>query len=63
MEYKDEIIKMIEGLEDKDLLLYLYVFIKRKIEAEWKLCLVVIFSFPKRYHTLNTQTLFCRSYL
>lgn len=34
MEYKDEIIKMIESLEDKDLLLYLYVFIKRKIEAE-----------------------------
>ena len=34
MEYKDEIIKMIEGLEDKDPLLYLYVFIKRKIEAE-----------------------------
>lgn len=34
MEYKDEIIKMIEGLEVKDLLLYLYVFIKRKIEAE-----------------------------
>nr|DAZ25785.1 MAG TPA: hypothetical protein [Caudoviricetes sp.] len=34
MEYKDEIIKMIEDLEDKDLLLYLYVFIKRKIEAE-----------------------------
>lgn len=34
MEYKEEIIKMIEGLKDKDLLLYLYVFIKRKIEAE-----------------------------
>lgn len=34
MEYKDEIIKMIEGLEDKGLLLYLYVFIKGKIEAE-----------------------------
>lgn len=34
MEYKEEIIKMIEGLEDKDLLLHLYVFIKRKIEAE-----------------------------
>ena len=34
MEYKEEIIKMIEGLEDKDLLLYLYVFFKRKIEAE-----------------------------
>lgn len=34
MEYKDEIIKMIEDLEDKDLLLYFYVFIKRKIEAE-----------------------------
>lgn len=34
MEYKEEIIKMIEGLEDKDLLLYLYVFIKRKIEEE-----------------------------
>lgn len=34
MEYKEEIIKMIEDLEDKDLLLYLYVFIKRKIEAE-----------------------------
>ena len=34
MEYKDEIIKMIEDVEDKDLLLYLYVFIKRKIEAE-----------------------------
>lgn len=34
MEYKEEIIKMIEGLEDKDLLLYLYVFIKRKVEAE-----------------------------
>nr|DAZ79607.1 MAG TPA: hypothetical protein [Caudoviricetes sp.] len=34
MEYKDEIIKMIENVEDKDLLLYLYVFIKRKIEAE-----------------------------
>lgn len=34
MGYKEEIIKMIEGLEDKDLLLYLYVFIKRKIEAE-----------------------------
>ena len=34
MGYKDEIIKMIEGLEDKDLLLYLYVFIKRKMEAE-----------------------------
>ena len=34
MEYKDEIIKMIEKVEDKDLLLYLYVFIKRKIEAE-----------------------------
>lgn len=34
MEYKEKIIKMIEGLEDKDLLLYLYVFIKRKIEAE-----------------------------
>nr|DAX73027.1 MAG TPA: hypothetical protein [Caudoviricetes sp.] len=34
MEYKDEIIKMIESVEDKDLLLYLYVFIKRKIEAE-----------------------------
>jgi hypothetical protein len=34
MEYKEEIIKMIEGLEDKDLLLYLYVFVKRKIEAE-----------------------------
>ena len=28
MEYKDEIIKMIEGLEDKALLLYLYIFIK-----------------------------------
>lgn len=34
MGYKEEIIKMIEDLEDKDLLLYLYVFIKRKIEAE-----------------------------
>nr|DAH29705.1 MAG TPA: hypothetical protein [Caudoviricetes sp.] len=34
MEYKDEIIKLIENMEDKDLLLYLYVFIKRKIEAE-----------------------------
>ena len=34
MEYKDEIIKMIEGLEDKDLLLYLCIFIKGKIEAE-----------------------------
>ena len=34
MEYKDEIIKMIENVEDKDLLLYLYIFIKRKIEAE-----------------------------
>lgn len=34
MGYKDEIIKMIENVEDKDLLLYLYVFIKRKIEAE-----------------------------
>lgn len=34
MKYKDEIIKMIENVEDKDLLLYLYVFIKRKIEAE-----------------------------
>ena len=34
MEYKDEIIKMIENVEDRDLLLYLYVFIKRKIEAE-----------------------------
>lgn len=34
MEYKDEIIKMIESVEDKDLLLYLYVFVKRKIEAE-----------------------------
>lgn len=34
MEYKDEIIKMIENVEDEDLLLYLYVFIKRKIEAE-----------------------------
>lgn len=34
MEYKDEIIKMIENVEDKDLLLYLYVFIKRKVEAE-----------------------------
>ena len=34
MEYKEKIIKMIEDLEDKDLLLYLYVFIKRKIEAE-----------------------------
>lgn len=34
MEYKEEIIKMIENVEDKDLLLYLYVFIKRKIEAE-----------------------------
>lgn len=34
MEYKDEIIKMIENVEDKDLLLYLYVFIKRKTEAE-----------------------------
>jgi hypothetical protein len=34
MEYKDEIIKMIEGLEDKDLLLHLYIFIKGKIEAE-----------------------------
>lgn len=34
MEYKEEIIKMIEGLEDKDLLLYLYIFIKGKIEAE-----------------------------
>lgn len=34
MEYKDEIIKMIEGLEDKDLLLYLHIFIKGKIEAE-----------------------------
>ena len=34
MEYKDEIIKMIENVEDKGLLLYLYVFIKRKIEAE-----------------------------
>lgn len=34
MEYKDEIIKMIKGLEDKDLLLYLYIFIKGKIEAE-----------------------------
>lgn len=34
MEYKDEIIKIIENVEDKDLLLYLYVFIKRKIEAE-----------------------------
>lgn len=30
MEYKDEIIKMIENVEDKDLLLYLYVFIKGK---------------------------------
>lgn len=34
MEYKEEIIKTIEGLEDKDLLLYLYIFIKGKIEAE-----------------------------
>lgn len=34
MEYKEEIIKMIENVEDKDLLLYLYVFIKRKVEAE-----------------------------
>jgi hypothetical protein len=34
MEYKEEIIKMIEDLEDKDLLLYLYIFIKGKIEAE-----------------------------
>ena len=34
MEYKEEIIKMIEGLEVKDLLLYLYIFIKGKIEAE-----------------------------
>ena len=34
MEYKEEIIKMIESLEDKDLLLYLYIFIKGKIEAE-----------------------------
>jgi hypothetical protein len=34
MEYKEEIIKMIGGLEDKDLLLYLYIFIKGKIEAE-----------------------------
>ena len=34
MEYKDEIIKMIENVEDKDLLLYLFIFIKRKIEAE-----------------------------
>lgn len=34
MEYKKEIIKMIESVEDKDLLLYLYVFIKRKTEAE-----------------------------
>lgn len=30
MEYKEEIIKMIEDLEDKDLLLYLYIFIKGK---------------------------------
>lgn len=34
MEYKEEIIKMIEDLEDKDLLLYLYIFIKGKIETE-----------------------------
>ena len=34
MEYKDEIIKIIENLEDKNLLLYLYIYNKKKIEAE-----------------------------
>ena len=34
MDYKNELLKIIESIDNEQLILYLYIFIKEKIKAE-----------------------------
>lgn len=34
MDYKNELLKIIDSIDNEQLILYLYIFIKGKIEAE-----------------------------
>lgn len=34
MDYKNELLKIIESIDNEQLILYLYIFVKEKIKAE-----------------------------
>ena len=46
LDYKEEIIKLVENIDDENKLAYLYFFIKNKIKAEdWFPCFFVILTY------------------